>query len=197
MRRTGIIPCVACAVLLVAGSEVLVPRGVGAAGSDEEDEGSGGFVTFTKDHPVSEPQPDRALLYVVRPTSIGFAIKSFFFMDDEILGINRGSSYFFAQVPPGKHRFWSKSENVDALELDVAAGKTYFMQQHLRLGAFRAGTKLEVLSDEEGRKALAECKKHGTLTEKGRTKGRELVAEHKDQTQEDVDRRAREAQDED
>jgi hypothetical protein len=73
-------------------------------------------------------------------------------IDDEILGINKGESYFFAYVAPGKHVFWSKSENVDALELTVEAGKTYYIQQHVRMGGFRARTKLEVLDEAEGTK---------------------------------------------
>ena len=79
------------------------------------------YIEFTKEHPLAEA--DRALIYVVRPTSIGAAIKSFFMCDEEILGINRGNSYFFAHVEPGRHVFWSKSENVDALELEIEAGK--------------------------------------------------------------------------
>lgn len=168
---------------------------VAPAAAAGEDDDKDSYVVFTKDHPLAEPEPQRAVIYVVRPTSLGAAIKSFFFMDDEVLGVNRGSSYFFAQVPPGKHVFWSKSENVDALELQVEAGKTYYIQQHVQMGGFRARTRIEVLAEAAGKEALAKCKKHGTLTEKGRAKGREHVAEHKADTQEDLDRRAREAQD--
>lgn len=176
-------------ILCAAGSVGVAP----AAAAEAEDEDA--YVVFTKDHPLAEPEPERALVYVVRPTSIGAAIKSFFFMDDEVLGVNRGSSYFFAPVPPGKHVFWSKSENVDALEIQVEAGKTYYIQQHVQMGGFRARTKLELLGEAAGKEALGKCKKHGTITEKGRAKGREHVAEHKADTQEDLDRRAREAQD--
>ena len=176
-------------ILGAAGGGWLGPAA--AAGGEDEDD----YVLFTKDHPLAEPEPERALVYVVRPTSIGAAIKSFFFMDDEVLGVNRGSSYFFTQVPPGKHVFWSKSENVDALEIQVEAGKTYYIQQHVQIGGFRARTKLEVLGEAAGKEALGKCKKHGTITEKGRAKGREHVAEHKADTQEDLDRRALEAKD--
>jgi hypothetical protein len=158
------------------------------AGEDED------YVQFTKQHPLGEVNPDKALIYVVRPTSAAFGIKSFFLCDDEILGINRGKSYFFAHVEPGKHVFWSKSENVDALELEVKAGKTYYIQQRIRMGAFRARTKLEVLDEADGEKALMKCKKHGTLTARGREKGAEIVRDHKKDTQEDLDRRAKEAQ---
>jgi Protein of unknown function (DUF2846) len=164
------------------------------AGDKDDDKDESGNVTFTKDHPMGEVQEDKALVYVVRPTSMGMAIKSFFFCDDDILGINKGSSYFFAQVDPGKHVFWSKSENVDALELEVEAGRTYYLQQHVRMGAFKARTKLEVLGEGEGKAALDKCKKHGTMTERGREKGAEIVREHKADTQKDLERRAKKAE---
>jgi hypothetical protein len=151
------------------------------------------YVEFTKEHPLADAQADKALIYVVRPTSLGAAIKSFFFSDKEILGINRGNSYFFAPVAPGRHVFWSKSENVDALELDVQAGGTYYIQQHVQMGGFRARTRLEVLDEARGKEALAKCKKHGTLTDEGREKGAELVRDHLQDTREDLDRRAAEA----
>lgn len=184
MRRTAVL----CAALLLWA----IP-GTVLAGDEEKDSGSDeeGYVTFTKDHPLAEPEAGKALVYVVRPTSMGYAIKSFFMVDDAIAGINRGSSYFFVQVDPGKRIFWSKSENVDALELAVEAGKTYYIQQHVQVGGFRARTKLEALDDVAGKSALAKCRKHGTLTAKGRAKGTEIVAEHKKDTVEDLERRAK------
>ena len=160
------------------------------AGKDaqaEKDEEN--FVQFSKDHPLGEATADRALIYVVRPTSAGFAVKSWFFSDDQVLGANRGSSYFFAHVEPGKRVFWSKSENVDAVELEVEAGQTYYLQQHVKIGGFKARTKLEVLDEVAGQERLAKCTKYGVLTETGRARGAELAAEYKDRTAEDLARR--------
>jgi hypothetical protein len=175
-RRTGRI-----------GLAVLLLLATAAAHAADEDEG---YVTFSHDHPLGTPEEGKALVYVVRPTSLGYAIKSFFIVDDTPAGINRGSSYFFVQVEPGRRVFWSKSENVDALELEVEAGKTYYLQQHVQVGGFRARTKLEVLDETEGKAALAKCRKHGTMTAKGRAKAAEIVLEHKTDTVEDLDRRA-------
>jgi len=166
------------------------------AAEEEKDDDAEHYVVFTKDHPLGETLPDQALVYVVRPTSMGYAIKSFFFCDDEIRGINRGSSYFFFHVAPGKHVMWSKSENVDALELEAQAGQTYYLQQRVQMGGFRARTKLEALSKAEGEEALGKCKKHGTITDKGRDQGKEYAATLKPNVQEDLERRAREAAEE-
>ena len=165
----------------------------GAEATEGKEADDDTYVTFTKDHPEGTVKPGQALLYVMRPTSMGYAIKSFFFVDDTIVGINRGSSYFFVDVAPGKHVFWSKSENTDALEMTVEAGKTYYLQQQVQMGGFRARTKLKALNDEEGRATLAKCSKHGVMGPAGKAKGDEYAATLKKNVQEDLDRRAREA----
>lgn len=162
-----------------------------AAKEKEADEDE--YVTFTDAHPLGEVKPGMALLYFMRPTSVAFAIKSFSFVDDTIVGVNRGSSYFFTDVTPGKHVLWSKSENVDALEATFEAGGTYYLLQQVQLGGFRARTKITLLDDFKGKEALAKCKKHGTLGPAGIAKGKEYAATLKPNVQEDLDRRAKEA----
>ena len=124
--------CAALALLALASAPAAAGGTDPRDGKDEEN-----LVAFSKEHPLGEPKPDKALIYVVRPTSAGFAVKSWFFSDDQALGVNRGSSYFFADVEPGKHVFWSKSENVDAVELEVEAGQTYYLQQHVKIGGLK------------------------------------------------------------
>ncbi len=75
----------------------------------------------------------------------------------------------------------------------MEGGHTYYIQQHVKMGGFRARTKLDVLDGAAGQEALAKCKKHGTLTDHGREKGREIARGHRKDTQDDLDRRAREA----
>jgi hypothetical protein len=153
------------------------------------------YVDFTQDLTRGEVLPDKALVYVVRPARLGFAIKSWFLCDDQVLGVNKGESYFFAYVEPGTHVLWSKSENVDALELELEAGETYYIQQKVQMGGLKARTKLEVLDEAEGERLLGKCSKHSTLTEAGRERGMEIAQEYRDRTEDDLERRAtREAQ---
>lgn len=163
------------------------------AGEKDADESKDeiGYVKFEKVHVRGEVKPDKALVYFLRPTSMGAAIKSFVMCDDEIIGINRGKSYFFAQIEPGKRVLWAKSENVDALELDLQPGVTYYVRNSPQTGVFKARTKLDLLSDQDGLKALEKCKKFGELTEAGRQKGAEIVKLYKENTQKDLERRAK------
>jgi hypothetical protein len=132
-------------------------------------------------------------VYVLRPTKLGFAIKSWFFSDDTVLGVNKGDSCFAVQIDPGKHVLWSKSENVDAMELTLDAGGTYYVQQRVRLGGLKARTKLDLLTAEEGPIVLAKCNRTSSLTEAGRERGTLLAADHRDATATDLARRARKA----
>jgi uncharacterized protein DUF2846 len=179
-RTTATLLC----CMLGLGLSELVAKDHGEEKPDDE-----GYVQFEKAHPLGQVDPDKALVYVVRPTSMGFAIKSWFLCDDQALGVNRGSSYFFAHIDPGKHLFWSKSENVDALELEVEAGKTYYLQQHVKIGGLKARTKLEALDEATGTERLAKCSKHGVLTESGKTRGAEIASEYKKHATEDLARK--------
>ncbi len=179
-RRRATLPVVLGAALMMTGA--------GAALAKDD------HVDLAKELPAGQVEDGKALIYVVRPARVGFAIKSFFLCDREILGINKGRSYFFAQVDPGRHVFWSKSENVDALEMEVEAGRTYYIEQKVQMGGFRARTKLVALDEAEGKAALAKCTKHATMTEEGRRKGMEIAEEHFKDTREDLERRAKQAE---
>jgi hypothetical protein len=69
--------------------------------------------------------------------------------------VNRGNNYFFFTLDPGEHYFCSKAENHSVLKLKVEAGKTYFVQQHVRMGMMKARNKIEPMTDEEGKAKLA------------------------------------------
>jgi hypothetical protein len=173
----------ACAVIAVA-------LGAAVSNLSAKDEEDDDLVRFEKEHPLGEVPGEGALLYVLRPTSAAFAIKSWFFRDQEVLGVNKGSSYFFVTLAPGKHVLWSKSENVDALELEAQSGKTYYVQQHVRIGGLKARTNIELLDDAEGAERLAKCDKHGTLTDSGLARGKELAAEHWEDAQRSLAKQA-------
>ncbi len=188
-----------CVALLLAVSLLFDPASTWAKGDkgdkkDKKDKDD--YISFSKGVPEAEAEaePGKALVYVLRPAKMGFAIKSWFFCDDDVLGVNKGDSCFAAQVDPGKHVFWSKSENVDAVELSVEAGGTYYIQQRVRMGGFKARTKLDVLTAEEGPEILAKCKRQSSLTDAGRERGAALAAEYREATEKDLERRSRQAE---
>lgn len=113
--------------------------------------------TDKKQHPTPEPPADKALIYVIRPTMMGNKIQTKLAVDGQWVGINRGNNYFFFTLPPGEHYFCSTAENKSVFAMKVEAGKTYFLQQKIRMGFMKASNMLSAISNEEGVKGLAKC----------------------------------------
>ena len=97
-------------------------------------------------------------LYIYRNESIGAAIRMDVEVDGKPLGQSAAKTYFYKEVAPGRHTITSKSENADSIEVDAAAGKLYYIWQEVKLGLLYARTKLTLVGEEEGRKAVLECK---------------------------------------
>ncbi|MGB9457558.1 MAG: DUF2846 domain-containing protein [Bryobacteraceae bacterium] len=106
-------------------------------------------------HPTAAPAPDKTIIYMLRPSLIGNKIQTKVAVDGQWKGVNRGDNYFFFTLDPGEHYFCSQSENHSLLTLKVEAGKTYYLQQHIHLGAMKARNKLELMTEEEGKAKLA------------------------------------------
>jgi hypothetical protein len=113
--------------------------------------------TDKNQHPTPEAPADKAMIYVIRPTMWGNKVQTKLAVDGKWLGANRGNNYFFFALDPGEHYFCSQAENRSLVTVKVEAGKTYFLQQKVKMGAFKARTKLVKVSDTEGREGLAKC----------------------------------------
>lgn len=99
----------------------------------------------------------KANLYVYRNESLGAALKLPVIVDGKVVGDTAANTFMLLTLEPGKHTVLSKSKD-DVLELDLQAGKNYFVWQEIKMGAFSGGTKLQQVSDAVGQKAVAECK---------------------------------------
>jgi Protein of unknown function (DUF2846) len=111
--------------------------------------------TDKKQRPVPGQPADKALIYVLRPSMIGNAVQSKLAVDGDWKGVNRGNNYFYFALDPGEHSFCSAAENRSLLTLNLEAGKTYYLQQHVVLGFAKARTRIELMTEEEGTKKAA------------------------------------------
>jgi len=105
-------------------------------------------------HPTPEAPAGKALIYVMRTTIIGYKIHSKLAVDGKWMGTNRGKTYFFFTLDPGEHNFCSESENQDAMTMFVEPGKTYYIQQQVKMGMWKARTKLAVLDEAKAKEEL-------------------------------------------
>lgn len=148
--------------------------------------------TVTKEEALGQIDANRALVYVIRPTSFGFGVDTWTFSDDKFIGMNRGKSYFYTYLEPGRHLIWTKSENISPLEMSFEPGKTYYFMEHILMGAFTARVKLEPISEEEGKASIEKHEfKMLTPTEDGVRRGGAFAAKHYATAQKNWEKRKR------
>lgn len=104
------------------------------------------------------PPEGMALVYVIRPTNFGSAITMNVSCDMASIGTTSAKSYLYTLVPAGKHTIRSKAENMSELELDAEPGKIYYIEQAVKMGIVYARARLNLVTEEAGKKFLAKCK---------------------------------------
>ena len=166
MRTPSVEPVVARAVQLAL---ALVLLGVPAASAEEY------YTKHKGDKRQVEVRDDMALVYVFRPASIGAAIKTWTFADDQLIGLSRAKGFYFAYVPPGKYTVWSKAENTSGLDRELAAGEKYFFKTAIRMGFGKARVKLAQIDEAEAQKYFGKCS-FTEPTEAGRQRATEIAA---------------------
>jgi hypothetical protein len=101
------------------------------------------------------PEPGKALVYVVRPSSVGGLIRFNVFLNDQEapseMGFTRGSQYIYFNVNPGDQKIFSKAENWAEAQFSVKAGDIVFVQQEAAMGIIMARNNLLRLEDVPGR----------------------------------------------
>src|SRR5262245_4332351 len=99
------------------------------------------------------PAPDdKAVVYFVRTSSLGFAINFSYFDSTKLIGRFNGPKYIRYECAPGAHLFWGRSENRDFVEAEVEAGKIYFIEAIPKMGAMKAAIQLEPVDPNDPKK---------------------------------------------
>lgn len=99
--------------------------------------------------------PKKALIYVVRPSFAGFAIRFNVFVDKKYesseMGYNKGGQYIYFFVEPGNHTIYSKAENWAEQEISAKSGDVLFIKQNPQLGFIMARNSLNIIDETEGK----------------------------------------------
>jgi hypothetical protein len=93
---------------------------------------------MVKATPTAAPRPEKALVYFMRPSGMGFAVNFQIWDRDHFVGLSQAKSYFAYECDPGKHLFFGFAENKVAIEADLEAGKSYYIGTNVRMGAWKA-----------------------------------------------------------
>jgi len=97
---------------------------------------------------ITQPAPDKALVYFIRTSKLGWPFPSPIFDGDQHIGTlvlgwdtqknTQLKAYLAYQATPGKHRFSVYSENADFLPAELAPGKTYYVLVRVVPGVWKA-----------------------------------------------------------
>jgi hypothetical protein len=99
------------------------------------------------------PAPEgKAVVYFARTASMGFAINFTYFDSAAVIGRFNGPKYIRYECDPGRHLFWARSENKDFIEADLEAGKIYFVEAAVKMGAVKAGVELIPIDPKDTKK---------------------------------------------
>ena len=93
-------------------------------------------------HEIHEVE-GKAVVYFVRPKSMGALINFTYFDGENAIGKFNGQKYMRYECEPGKHLFWARSENKDFLEAELESGKMYMIEALPRMGGVKAAVKLK------------------------------------------------------
>jgi len=108
----------------------------------------------------------KALVYIVRPSSLGGAVKFKVSCDYKFIGATSGKRYIYTIQEPGNHEFISKAENEDILPIVLEANKTYYIEQVPKMGFLVARNRLALLDELSGKQKLMDCKLSADNVEK-------------------------------
>jgi len=101
------------------------------------------------------PEEGKAIVYVVRPSSLGGLIRFNVFVNDKEpeseVGYTRSSQYIYFNLEPGDHQILSKAENWAETNITVKAGDIVFIQQEPSMGLIMARNSIFKLQDYEGK----------------------------------------------
>jgi hypothetical protein len=104
---------------------------------------------------VEDPQKGR--IYVIRPSSTARSVSMVVKDGRKTIGCTGPNSFLCWEREPGKTTVTGTAEFPSSVDISVENGNVYFVFQHLAMGLMTSGDKLELVSEEKGRKILKKC----------------------------------------
>lgn len=104
------------------------------------------------------PSEGNAGLYIYRNSMVGKALKKDILVDDKCIGQSAPDVFFYEDVKGNQeHKISTESEfSPNNLLVKAESGKNYFIRQYIKMGVFVGGADLELMQEEEGKKAVSE-----------------------------------------
>jgi hypothetical protein len=103
-------------------------------------------------------KPDKSTIYVYRNERFGGVAHMGISLDGRMAGQSAPRTYFVWVVDPGLHEITSHSENIETLKISTEAGTAYYVWQEAKVGVWGARSRLHLVDQETGQRAIAECR---------------------------------------
>ena len=114
------------------------------------------------------PQDNQAMVYVVRPATLGTLVEFDVFVDGKEekskVGHTKGKEYIYFGLSTGKHQILSKAKNWATLEIDAKNKELIFLEQQPSSGFPLPSNQLIKLPQYEGKYHVKHLKR-GTIKE--------------------------------
>lgn len=112
----------------------------------------------TKYKTFNPPSSGNAGLFIYRGAGVGTALKKDIWVDGKCIGESAPHVFFYDEVTgTQEHKISTESEfSPNELILKTEAGKNYFLKQYIKIGVFVGGANIEVVSEDEGKKAISQ-----------------------------------------
>jgi len=100
---------------------------------------------------TSSPKPGTALIYFYRPRRLmGMAVGYNVRENNATVGGLPNGCYFTYDATPGVHTFTAATETTASVTVNVQAGKVYYIEGSLGMGAFVGHPYFTIVSDQQG-----------------------------------------------
>lgn len=105
-------------------------------------------------HKIKPPEGKALIYFVRRPAVYAAAFRFSVHMDRLLIGHTQARRFLYTFADPGVRKFVGRGANNSTLELELEAGKTYYIEQETRIGFEIPRNKLVLLDEKEGRRKL-------------------------------------------
>jgi hypothetical protein len=112
-----------------------------------------------------KPNASTSQVYVYRNETLGAALSMPVTVDGKLAGNTGPNSFFKFDLPAGAHKFTSQGTESE-LAVTTEVGKLYYIWQEVKMGMMSGGSKLQLVVEEVGKKAVAECAQIQSALEK-------------------------------
>lgn len=107
------------------------------------------------------PPEGSANLYIYRATSVGQGLKKDVWHNDDCVGETANNIFFLKEIigDGTEHKISTESEfSPNHLLFNAESGKSYFVEQYIKMGVFVGGANLKLVEEEKAKQKIAKLK---------------------------------------